>query len=95
VFSSDGVFSSEVTTELERLRAAVDTFLDFLGVTLGAREWEERLWNVCRRVLNSIESGVRRGVGVALAMVDVSWRQTSLESVASLRGRSCATTRTW
>jgi hypothetical protein len=36
VLSSDGVFSSEAMTELERLRAVVDTFLDFLGVTPGA-----------------------------------------------------------
>jgi hypothetical protein len=40
VLSSDrnGVLSSEATVELEHLRAAVDTFLDFLGVKPGARE---------------------------------------------------------
>jgi hypothetical protein len=57
-------------TELERLRAAVDAFLDFLGVAPGARE--ERLWNARHRVLDAIESGVRRGAGVALAMAEVS-----------------------
>jgi hypothetical protein len=72
VLSSDrnGVFSSEATTELEHLRAAVDAFLDFLGVTPDA--WEERLWNARRRVLDAIKSGVRRGAGVALAMTEVS-----------------------
>jgi hypothetical protein len=34
----NGVFSLEATTELERLRAAVDAFLDFMGVAPGARE---------------------------------------------------------
>jgi 2-methylaconitate cis-trans-isomerase PrpF len=57
-------------TELEHLHAAVDAFLDFLGVTPGAKE--ERLWNARRRVLDAIESGVRRGTGIALAMVEVS-----------------------
>jgi hypothetical protein len=57
-------------TELEHLRAAVDAFLDFLGVAPGA--WEEHLWNAHRRVLDAIESGVSRGTGVALAMVEVS-----------------------
>jgi hypothetical protein len=56
--------------ELERLYAATYTFLDLLGVAPGARE--ERLWNACRRVLDAIESGVRRGTGVALAMAEVS-----------------------
>jgi hypothetical protein len=56
--------------ELERLRAAVDAFLDFMGVALGA--WEERLWNACRRVLDTIESGARRGARVALAMAEVT-----------------------
>jgi hypothetical protein len=31
-FDRNGVFSSEATAELERLRAAADAFLDFLGV---------------------------------------------------------------
>jgi hypothetical protein len=37
----NGVFPSEATAELERLRAAADVFLDFLGVAPGAQE--ERL----------------------------------------------------
>jgi hypothetical protein len=61
--------SSEATAELEHLRAAVDTFLNFLGVKPGAQE--ERLWNAHRRVLDAIESGVHRGTGVALAMAKV------------------------
>jgi hypothetical protein len=32
------VFSSEAMMKLERLRAAVDNFLDFMGVASGARE---------------------------------------------------------
>jgi hypothetical protein len=70
VFSSDGVFSSDATAELERLRAAADAFLDFLGVALGTQE--ERLWNTCCHVLDAIESGIHRGTGVALAMAEVS-----------------------
>jgi hypothetical protein len=57
-------------TELERLCAAVDAFLDFLGVAPGARE--EHLWNARRRVLDAIESGVRHGARVALATAEVS-----------------------
>jgi hypothetical protein len=57
-------------TELECLRTAVDAFLDFLGVALRARE--ERLWNVRRCVLDAIESGIRHGAGVALAMAEVT-----------------------
>jgi hypothetical protein len=56
--------------ELERLRVAADAFLNFLGFAPGTRE--ERLWDVCCRVLDTIESGVRRGAGVALAMAEVS-----------------------
>jgi hypothetical protein len=43
VLSSDrhGVFSSEATAELERLRAVMDALLNFLGVAPGALE--ERL----------------------------------------------------
>jgi hypothetical protein len=52
-FDRNGVFSLEATTELERLRVAVDAFLDFLGVTPSAQE--ERLWNACRHVLDAIE----------------------------------------
>jgi hypothetical protein len=72
VLSSDRneVFSSEATTELERLRAAVDAFLDFLGVVPGAQEG--CLWNTCHCVLDAIESDVRHGAGVALAMAEVS-----------------------
>jgi hypothetical protein len=71
LLSSDGnrVLSSEAMMELECLRTAVDAFLDFLGVAPGARE--ERLWNMRRRVLDAIESGVCRGTGVALAMAEV------------------------
>jgi hypothetical protein len=68
-FDRNGVLSSEATVERERLRATVDAFLDFLGVAPGARE--ERLWNARRHVLNTIESGVRRSTGVALAMAEV------------------------
>jgi hypothetical protein len=57
-------------TELERLRAAVDAFLDFLGVMPGTQEG--CLWNTHHRVLDAIESGVRHGAGVALAMAEVS-----------------------
>jgi 2-methylaconitate cis-trans-isomerase PrpF len=56
--------------ELERLRVVANAFLDFLGVAPGARE--ERIWNASRRVLDAIESGVRRGTRVALAMAEVS-----------------------
>jgi hypothetical protein len=56
--------------ELECLHAAVDAFLNFMGVVPGARE--ERLWNVCSRVLDAMESGVRHGTMVALAMAEVS-----------------------
>jgi hypothetical protein len=56
--------------ELEYLRVAVDTFLDFLGVAPDARE--ERLWNARHRILDAIESSVRHGTGVALAMAEVS-----------------------
>jgi hypothetical protein len=59
-----------VTTELEHLRAVVDAFLNFLGVAPGARE--KRLWDTRRHVLDAINSGIRRGAGVALAMVEVS-----------------------
>jgi hypothetical protein len=55
--------------ELECLHVAVDAFLDFMGVAPGARE--ERLWNTRHRVLDAIESGVRHGAGVALAMIEV------------------------
>jgi hypothetical protein len=70
MFSSDVVFPSEATTELEHLCAVVDTFLNFLGVALCARE--ERLWNMRRHILDAIESGIRHGAGVALAMAEVS-----------------------
>jgi hypothetical protein len=56
--------------KVERLRVAVDAFLDFLGVALGARE--ERLWNARHRILDAIESGVRRDARVALAMAEVT-----------------------
>jgi hypothetical protein len=56
--------------ELECLRAAVDAFLNFMGVAPGARE--EHLWNAHRCVLDAIESGVRHGAGVALVMVEVT-----------------------
>jgi hypothetical protein len=69
-FDRNGVFPSEAMTELEHLHAVVDTFLDFLGVAPGAQE--ERLWNTCCRVLDNIESGIRHGTGIALAMVEVS-----------------------
>jgi hypothetical protein len=70
VLSSDWGFSSEATAELERLHAAANAFLNFLRVAPGARE--ERLWHARRRVLDAIESGVRRGTGVALALAVVS-----------------------
>jgi 2-methylaconitate cis-trans-isomerase PrpF len=66
----NGVFSSEVTAELERLRVAADAFLDFLGVAPGARE--ECLYNARRHVLDAIESDVCHGTRVALAMAEVS-----------------------
>jgi hypothetical protein len=56
-------------TELEHLRAVVYAFLDFLGVAPGARE--EHLWNAHCHVLDAIESGVRHGTRVALAMAEV------------------------
>jgi hypothetical protein len=56
--------------ELEHLHAAVDAFLNFLGVAPGARE--KRVWDTRRHVLDAIDSGVRRGTRVALAMVEVS-----------------------
>jgi hypothetical protein len=91
-FDKNGVFSSEATAELEHLRAVVDAFLNFLGVAPGARE--ERLWNARCCVLDAIESGVRRDAGVALAMAEVSMEADLTGVSASLRGRSCATTRT-
>jgi hypothetical protein len=63
-------FSSEAMAELERLRAVMYAFLNFLGVTPGAQE--KRLWDMCRHVLDAIDSGVRRGARVAQAMVEVS-----------------------
>jgi hypothetical protein len=66
----NGVFSLEATMELERLYMAVDAFLDFVGVVPGARE--EHLSNMHRYVLDAIESGVRCGARVALAMAAVS-----------------------
>jgi hypothetical protein len=59
-----------VTTKLEHLRVAVDAFLDFLGVVPGTQE--EHLWNAHCRVLDAIESDVRHGTRVALAMAEVS-----------------------
>jgi hypothetical protein len=56
--------------ELERLCVAVDAFLNFLGVAPGA--WEERLWDARRHVLDAVDSGIRRGTGVALAIAEVS-----------------------
>jgi hypothetical protein len=69
-FDGTEVFPSEATTKLERLHAAVDAFLDFLGVAPGPQE--ERIWNARRRVLDAIKSGVRRGTRVALAIAEVS-----------------------
>jgi hypothetical protein len=87
------VFSSEAMAELEHLHAVADSFLDFLGVTPGARE--ERLWNACRCVLNAIESGVHRGTGVALAMTEASV-EADLTGVNGFpTGRSCTTMKTW
>jgi hypothetical protein len=84
-------FSSEVTSELEHLHMAMDAFLDFLGVASGARE--AHLWNTCRHVLGTIKSGIRHGVRVALAMVEVLV-EADLTGVSGFpRGRSCATTR--
>lgn len=65
-----GLFTPAVMTELEHLRAAVDSFANFLRVAAGTRE--ERLMNARRRVLEAIESGVRRGTGVALAMAELA-----------------------
>jgi hypothetical protein len=56
--------------ELERLHAAMDAFLDFMGVALGTRE--ERLLNARQHVLDAIESGVRHGAGLALAMAEAT-----------------------
>jgi hypothetical protein len=59
-----------VITELEHLRVATDTFLNFLGVVPGAQE--ERLWDTHRCVLDTTNSGICHGTGVALAIVEVS-----------------------
>jgi hypothetical protein len=89
----NGVFPSEAMTELERLRAATDAFLNFLGVALGAQE--ERLWDVRRHVLDTIDSSIRRGTGVAFAMAKVSM-EVDLTGVNGFpMGGSCATMRTW
>jgi hypothetical protein len=56
--------------ELEGLRAAVDSFLDYLGVAPGIRE--DRLWATRRRVTVAIESSVRHGTGISLAMVELA-----------------------
>jgi hypothetical protein len=80
-------------TELKRLRAVVDTFLDFMGVASGA--WEECLWNTRYHVLDAFESGIHRGARVALAMAEVTVEADLTRSMASLWGRSCATMRTW
>jgi hypothetical protein len=61
---------TEVTMELEGLRVAVDSFLDYLGVAPGIRE--DRLWATRHRVTVAIESGVRRGTGVSLAMAELA-----------------------
>jgi hypothetical protein len=61
---------SEVTVELEGLRAAVDAFLDYLGVASGTRE--DRLWATRRRVTAAIESSIRRRTGVSLAMAELA-----------------------
>jgi hypothetical protein len=82
VFSSDGVFPSEAMTELEHLHVAVDSFLNFLGVALGARE--ERLWNARCHVLDAIESDVRRGARVALAMAEVTDRVQMMQHDACM-----------
>jgi hypothetical protein len=66
----NGVFSSEATTKVKCLHAVVDAFLDFLGVAPSTPE--ERLWNTRHRVLDAIESGVRHGTAVALAMAEVT-----------------------
>jgi hypothetical protein len=60
---------AEVTMELEGLRVTVDAFLDYLGVAPGTRE--DRLWAARRHVTAAIESGVRRGTGVSLAMAEL------------------------
>jgi hypothetical protein len=70
LFDRNGIFSSEVAMELEHLCVTVDALLNFLGVALGAQE--VLLWDACHHVLNAIDSGVYRGVGVALAMAEVS-----------------------
>jgi hypothetical protein len=69
-FDRNGIFSSEVAIELERLCATMDALLNFLGVTPGAQE--VLLWDACHHVLDAIDSGVYRGARVALAMVEVS-----------------------
>jgi hypothetical protein len=56
--------------ELEGLCAMVDAFLDYLGVAPGTRE--DRLWATRRRMTVAIESGVRHGTRVSLAMVELA-----------------------
>jgi hypothetical protein len=48
----------------------VDAFLDYLGVAPGTRE--DRLWAARHRVTAAIESGVRRGTRVSLAMAELA-----------------------
>jgi hypothetical protein len=60
----------EVTVELEGLRTAVDAFLDYLGVAPGTRE--DRLWAACHCITTAIESDVRHGTGVSLAMAEMA-----------------------
>jgi hypothetical protein len=61
---------SEVTVELEDLCTAVDTFLDYLGVAPGTREnW---LWAARHCITAAIESGIRHGTGVSLAMAELA-----------------------
>jgi hypothetical protein len=61
---------SEVTVELEGLHAAVDAFLDYLGVAPSTRE--DRLWAARHRVTAAIESSICRRTGVSLAMVELA-----------------------
>jgi hypothetical protein len=70
LFMGEILCVSEVTVELKGLRAAVDAFLDYLGVALGTRE--DRLCAARHRVTAAIESGVRSSTGVSLAMAEQS-----------------------
>jgi hypothetical protein len=61
---------SEVTVELEGLRTTVHALLDYLGVAPGTKE--DRLWAARRRITTAIQSGVRRGTRVSLAMAELA-----------------------